>query len=48
MRNGQPVNWVEVAIELTRYINDTGALEFDGPLDVLDHIDALEAADNGG
>jgi len=47
MRNGQPVNWVEVAVRLTQYINDLGGRQYDGPLEVLDHLDALEAADDG-
>ena len=45
MRNNQPVNWVQVALQLTRYINDTGPRQFDGPLDVLDYLDSLEASD---
>ncbi len=43
MRNGQPVNWVQVALRLTQYINDNGPKQFDSPLDVLDYLDAQEA-----
>ena len=43
MRDGKPVNWVEVAVRLTQYINDNGPRQFDSPLEVLDYLDKLEA-----
>ena len=46
MRDGQPVNWVEVAVRLTQYINANGPRQFDSPLEVLDYLDTLEAADD--
>lgn len=46
MRDGKPVNWVEVAVRLTQYINANGPKQFDSPLEVLDYLDTLEADDD--
>ena len=43
MKDGQPVNWVHVALRLTQYINENGPKQFSGPLDVLEYLlDTLE------
>ena len=43
--NGQPLNWVQVAQRLVRYINDTGLRQFSSVQDALAYLDSLEAAD---
>lgn len=43
MKDGQPLNWVHVALRLTQYINDNGPKQFNSPLEVLDYLDTLEA-----
>lgn len=44
--NGQPLNWVQVAQRLVRYINDTGPRQFSSVQDALAYLDSLEAADS--
>ena len=46
MKDGQPVNWVHVALRLTQYINANGPKQFNSPLEVLDYLDELEGADD--
>lgn len=52
MKDGKPVNWVEVAVRLTQYINETEkdwaresktpARYFEGPLDVIEFLDNVD------
>ena len=46
MRDGKPVNWVEVAVRLTQYINANGPRQFDSPLELVKYIDELHATND--